>query len=171
MPLLLRPLCADDEATALLAHDELAADDFPFLLHCTDGEPWAEYTARLARIADGSDVPPQFVPADFLVGDLDGEIVGRVSLRHRLNEQLAEWGGHIGYAVRPAHRRRGHATAMLRLALARAQALGLDRVMVSCDDGNVASATVIERCGGALDALVEPTADHARIRRYWVPTA
>ncbi len=44
----------------------------------------------------------RFVPNTFLVADADGEIVGRVSIRHELNVYLAREGGHIGYCVLPA---------------------------------------------------------------------
>ncbi len=32
---------------------------------------------------------------------VDGEYVGRISIRHELTELLLTWGGHIGYSVRP----------------------------------------------------------------------
>ena len=64
----------------------------------------------------------------------------------------AHEGGHIGYAVRPAHRRRGYATEILRQSLIVARAVGVDGVLVTCDDDNVGSAAVIERCGGVLES-------------------
>jgi predicted acetyltransferase len=69
-------------------------------------------------------MPADRVPATFLVADVDGAIVGRVSIRHELNDHLTHFGGHIGYGVRPAHRRRGYATEILRqsLVIARAEA-------------------------------------------------
>ena len=66
----------------------------------------------------------------------------------------ASQGGHIGYAVRPAHRRRGYATEILRQSLIIARAVGVDRVLVTCDDTNVGSSAVIEACGGVLDDVV-----------------
>ena len=110
--LLLRPLTVADEAAARAAHEELAADDFAFLLaqRREEGaapETWAEYVARLEDQRHGRRLDPGFVPASFLVAEVDGVIVGRASVRHELNEFLAVWGGHIGYGVRPAYRRRG----------------------------------------------------------------
>lgn len=75
--------------------------------------------------------------------------LGRLSIRHYLKGWLVEYGGHIGYDVRPGAQ--GHATAMLGAALPIAAQLGIDRVLVSCDEDNVASRRVIESNGGLPD--------------------
>jgi predicted acetyltransferase len=107
------------------------------------------------------------VPATLLVAEVEGEIVGRVSIRHELNDTLLRVGGHIGYGVRPQHRRRGYATEMLRQSLIVAHSLGIDPVLVTCDEDNAGSMAVIERCGGLLEGTVEiPGAP--RKRRYWI---
>ena len=89
-----------------------------------------------------------WVPSTFLVADVGGEVVGRTSIRHELNDYLAALGGHIGSAVRPAYRGRGHAREILRQSLVIARAEG---VLVTCDDDNIASRRTIERVGGVLD--------------------
>ncbi len=76
-------------------------------------------------------------------------------------------GGHIGYAVRPGHRGRGYATAVLRQALVVARAEGVEQVLVTCEESNAASAAVITRCGGVLED-VHVDADGRRTRRYWI---
>lgn len=45
------------------------------------------------------------------------EVVGRVSIRHALNEFLAKVGGHIGYGVSTSHRRKDDATEILKKSL------------------------------------------------------
>lgn len=95
--------------------------------------------------------PPGFVPSTTL-WYLDGDTyLGRLAIRHRLTPPLLDWGGHIGYDVRPTARRRGHATAMLRAAVPMARALGIDAVLVTCDVDNIGSRKVIEACGGVFE--------------------
>lgn len=162
----LRPLRIDDEQQALQAHEELAADDFTFLLGWEPGRDWGGLVGEYEAQRCGLDLPGGFVPATFLVAEVDGEIVGRTSVRHELDEWLARFGGHIGYGVRPAHRRRGHATEILRQSLVVARAAGVDRALLTCDDDNVASAATIERCGGVLESVVQD--GEVAKRRYWI---
>ena len=150
--LTLRPLCEADEDEARRTHEELAADGFEFLLGgWHSGRAWADHLVTVERERTGVDLPEDRVPATFLVAELDGQLVGRVSIRHRLNDWLAAYGGHIGYGVRPAFRGRGIATELLRRSLdLAAELVEGDRVLLVCDDGNLASIRVIERCGGVL---------------------
>ncbi|MEU3349773.1 GNAT family N-acetyltransferase [Streptomyces sp. NPDC006700] len=96
----------------------------------------------------------------------DDTYLGAIDLRHYLNAFLLDVGGHIGYSVRPSFRRRGLATWALGAVLPEARALGLDRVLVTCDDDNIGSARGIERNGGVLEDV--RTTDAGGKRRYWI---
>jgi predicted acetyltransferase len=111
------------------------------------------------------------VPGTFLVGVVGDTIVGRLSLRHWLNDKLAAVGGHIGYGVRPSQRRRGYATEMLRRSLPLCAALGIERALVTCDVDNVGSRKVIERCGGELENITDNPEYAVQKRRYWIRTS
>lgn len=99
----------------------------------------------------------------------DGEVIGFVSFRHELTEWLREAGGHIGYAVRASRRRQGYARAALALALDRAREFGLDRALITCDEGNVGSYRTIEGAGGVLQDISDQSErGQGMMRRYWV---
>ncbi|MGK5496356.1 GNAT family N-acetyltransferase [Streptomyces sp. URMC 125] len=128
-------------------------------------EAFAEYVAAV-RADAGEDAPRPagHVPCTTLWW-VDGvTYLGRIAIRHRLNTFLLDYGGHIGYDVRASARRRGHATAMLRAALPVVRSLGIDPVLITCDDTNTASHRVIEKCGGVFED------QRGKKLRYWVAT-
>ena len=97
----------------------------------------------------------------------DSKIVGIIDIRHRLNEYLMDFGGHIGYGVRPTERRKGYATQMLALALKECRKLGLEKVLVTCGKKNLGSSGVIKKNGGVLEnEMTEPDGD--LLQRYWI---
>jgi len=143
------------------------------------GQEIAQYAGRWAEPAvfagyvswlreeslEDSPRPSGYVPSTTLWWVSGDEYLGRIAIRHRLTPHLRDFGGHIGYDVRPTARRRGHATAMLAAALPLAQALGIDPVLVTCDEDNVGSRKVIEANHGVLE-------DKRGVKlRYWVPAS
>jgi predicted acetyltransferase len=128
---------------------------------------FAEWLARLARYSDESKpVAADRVHATYwwiVEGDT---YLGAITLRYRLNAFLLRAGGHIGYGVRPSARGRGVATWALGAVLPAARARGLDRVLITCRDENLASARTIERNGGVLEDIRET--EFGATRRYWI---
>jgi predicted acetyltransferase len=132
----------------------------------TSEEGFGTFVSALrARRLEETLRPMGFVP-DTELWWVDGdEFLGRIGIRHRLTPALLEVGGHIGYHVRPTARRQGHATEMLRQALAIAPDLGIDPALITCDVDNVGSRRVIERNGGVLEDQRDGKL------RFWVSTA
>jgi predicted acetyltransferase len=162
----LRPLRDGDEAAFLSAVQVMAAEDFTFGFGHEPGMEWSAYLQMLDDHRHGLNLPDDLVPATFLVADVGGTIVGRASIRHELNDFLEREAGHIGYCVLPDHRRRGHATEILRQSLTIIRAIGVDRVLVFCDDDNVGSAAVIEGNGGELESVSRTGPSEPLKRRY-----
>jgi predicted acetyltransferase len=133
------------------------------------GDAYAEVAEKLKCWKTGKRLPADWVPAStfFLLGD--GIFLGRVSIRHQLNDFLKTYGGHIGYYIRADERGKGYGSEILRLALDEARRLGLARVLVTCDDeGNPASARIIEKNGGILADKVQNEGQPCLTRRYWI---
>lgn len=108
------------------------------------------------------------VPESIYWAILAGEVVGDISIRHRLNADLKIMGGHIGYDTRPAYRGRGVATSMLRQALPIAKSLGIESAMLTCNDTNLASIRVIEKNGGKLRETKPQFPGGPLKRYYWI---
>lgn len=114
-----------------------------------DPDGFADYVAALrADELEDTPRPEGFVPATMRWWVDGNQFLGRVHVRHRLNDFLRDVGGHIGYVVRPSARRQGHATAMLAAALPVAAEIGIADALVTCDPDNVGSRRVIEANGG-----------------------
>lgn len=170
--LILRPLLATDELSFRRAVDEFKEKepDWPFAFHFKESTEFAEYVRRLNCWTMGQKLPENFVPNTFLVGVVENRIIGRVSIRHELTDYLSKYGGHAGYGVVPSQRNRGYATQMLRLTLPIAAKLGIDRLLVTCDEDNVASRRVIEKTGGWLENVLKEPGTTVRKKRYWIET-
>lgn len=155
------------------AIEEFRRDDDPwdFALGYDESMTFPEYVWKNVKWSRGEELPSGFVPASFFVGVVDGVVVGRLSLRHELNDFLMRVGGHIGYGVRPSCRRRGYATSMLQQAIPLAAKVGLSRALITCDVGNIGSMTVIERCGGKLESITADPSLPIQRRRYWLPVS
>lgn len=102
----------------------------------------------------------------WLLDDRD-RVVGACNFRHRLNVNLLESGGHIGYGIRPSERKKGYASFLLGETLSVAREKGLGRVLVVCDHDNEASERTIRRNGGVLEDE-RTTGDGHRVKRFWI---
>ncbi|MDE6656448.1 MAG: GNAT family N-acetyltransferase [Anaeroplasmataceae bacterium] len=101
--------------------------------------------------------------------DQENRLLGLIQIRLELKGYLIEFGGHIGYCVRPSERRNGYAKTMLNLALDICKQMGLDKVLITCLEKNIASAKTIEACGGIFEKIVFDDKNYqAFMKRYWI---
>lgn len=99
---------------------------------------------------------------------VDGVYAGRVSIRHLLNDKLLKMGGHIGYDVIPSERKKGYGTELLKYALVKVKEMSLEKVLLTCDEDNVASRKIIEKCGGILENVVPAEGENVAKCRFWI---
>ncbi len=112
--------------------------------------------------------PPGFVCDTTYWAISQGEMVGRISVRHELNEFLSKVGGHIGYIVRPSARGQGVATEMLKQVLRAPVARSIGKLLLTCDEANLASERTILKCGGVFHSIVEVGSHRARKKHFWI---
>ena len=135
---------------------------------CIKADDFDDSVRRAKDHVRGIGLSEGWVPAStFWLVCQDG-IIGTCDLRHELNDFLRNYGGHIGYSIRPSQRRKGYGTKMLALALEKARALGIKRALITCDDDNIASARMIEKNGGKLQDKVMNEGHKVPTRRYWI---
>lgn len=102
---------------------------------------------------------------------VDGEkFIGRISVRHRLNDALMHIGGHIGYSIRPSERHKGYGSLALKLVLPKARELGIEKALLTCLKTNEASRRIIEKNGGVFENEVTKSEGLASLR-FWVSTS
>ncbi|MGN6714525.1 GNAT family N-acetyltransferase [Anaerocolumna jejuensis] len=140
-------------------HGSALLDKLPF-------EKWLEL---LENNASEETVSPDWVVSStFLaVRKWDNRIVGMLDIRHTLNEFLKNYGGHIGYGVRPRERGKGYAVQILQLGLAYCKTIGLEKVMLACYKDNAASSKTIVKCGGKLEREFVHS-DDKKVQVFWI---
>jgi predicted acetyltransferase len=132
-------------------------------------EPTETSEAFVARVLRAEvSLDPPHVPQTTYWATVDEIVVGHIGLRHRLNAELSEFGGHVGYTVRPSHRSRGFAKEMLRQVLQTPRAREIGKVLLTCAPDNVASNRTIRANGGVLERtiFVERIGRHTNL--YWI---
>jgi predicted acetyltransferase len=129
--------------------------------------PYDDWLLQLKNNSDEKTVNPEWVVSSTFFAIVDGEIIGMIDIRHTLNQFLQDYGGHIGYGVRPTERNKGYAIEMLRLGLAYCKKIALEKVMLTCYKENIASGRTIEKCGGVLEKEFLYS-DGKTVQAYWI---
>ena len=129
-----------------------------------------EYIRTSIEREDPKNVPKDLVPStQFLfVRESDNRLVGMLQVRHCFNDYLEKYAGHIGYSVRPSERRKGYAKEMLKAALPFCREIGLNRVLITCIDGNIGSEKTILASGGVYESTVYEPNDNVDLKRFWI---
>lgn len=129
-----------------------------------DYSQWLDLLDRWERGDGIGEAVPQTL---FLLKDPENRILGAAALRPYLNKTNILDGGHLGYGIFPAYRGRGLGNVLLKLSLEKLRAMGVQRVLVTCDDQNLLSRKVIQRGGGILENIVLDE-EGVPVRRYWI---
>jgi len=120
-----------------------------------------EWLKSINEIEQGKN--EKLVPSTYYLILSDEEVVGTISMRHYLTKDLEEFGGHIGYSIKPSARRKGYAKEALRLVLDLYKDKS-DEILIMCEDDNIASNKTILANGGILINQIEKFG--LKINRY-----
>ena len=128
-------------------------------------EDWLE---ELNKRSCEDTVPEGLVPSSTYLGirEKDNYIVGMIDIRHYLNEYLTQVGGNIGYSVRKTERNKGYAKQMLKLALEKCKELKIKKVLITCDEDNIASEKVILSANAKFEDI--RNVDGENKKRFWI---
>lgn len=129
-----------------------------------------EYIQVCKDYEDPEKIPSHLVPATqfFFVRKSDNKLVGMIQVRHFFNDYLEKYSGHIGYSVRPSERCKGYAKEMLKTALPFCREIGIDKVLIACVDGNIASEKTILANGGVYESTVYDPNKNRNLKRFWI---
>lgn len=129
-----------------------------------------EYIKICAEYEDPEKVPSHLVTATqfFFIRKSDNKLVGMIQVRHRFNDYLEKYAGNIGYSVRPSERRKGYAKEMLEMVLPFCRKVGIDKVMITCIDGNIGSEKTILANGGIYESTIHEPNSNRNLKRFWI---
>lgn len=163
---LAKPNIEYEEEFTDMAHEwAMCGDDAPWYMQAHSD--FLKMLSRLEGFSRGVGLPDGFVRnSTYWLLRGDRKVLGALNLRHSLNDFFLNFGGQIGYGIRPTERGKGYGKEILRLGLVEAKKLGLERVLVCCFSDNIASARVIEANGGVLEDKRE--CEGKKIYRYWI---
>lgn len=103
----------------------------------------------------------------FIIRKSDNRIIGSINVRWNLTEEMKQFGGNIGYGIRPTERRKGYNKINLYLGLIEVQKLGLDKVMLVCEINNLGSSRTMQSLGGMLERIEVDPYDGLLTSVYW----
>ena len=128
-----------------------------FIKKCRDYE-------NIETLPEGRVQATQFL----FVRKADNCIVGMLQVGHYFNDYLERFGGHIGYSVRPSERQKGYAKEMLKMSLPYCREVGIERVLVTCIESNIASENTILANGGIYESTVYEPTEKVNLKRFWI---
>lgn len=133
------------------------ADPMEYIKKCMDYE-------SPETLPEGRVIATQFL----FVREEDNRLVGMIQVRHYFNDYLSKYGGNIGYSIRPSERQKGYAKAMLGAVLPFCREIKLEKILITCNDNNIASEKTIISNGGIYESTVYEPDENINLKRFWI---
>ncbi len=115
---------------------------------------------KISQKYKGDDELLPFYYYDIFVGDT---AVGKISIRIGSNYH-SYYNGNIGYEIDKEYRGNNYSYKACKLVLQVAKVHGMNELILTCDESNVASYKTIEKLGAELIEIVKPPEDYFAYR-------
>lgn len=144
------------------------ANEAGFLQEIGNPHNTSEYIAFTQDHERGKNLPKDWMPySTYWLMDND-EFIGELRIRPALTEHLRNIGGQIGYTIKPSKRKKGYGKKILELAIPKAKGLGLKKILITCDETNLASKKIIEANGGVFEKTNKQGKGKPKKLLYWI---
>lgn len=162
----IRKLDVSDEAAYRAYQTALENDDNPFITTREIGD--FKTFVENSRAQETQTTNPDYSTMTTYYAFVNGAIAGRINCRWQLEKgNLVIMAGHIGYQTTPAFRRQGIMTRLLSFALEQYAKRGINPVLITACEDNIASRRTIEKAGSILENSIDLEAGH-RLAHYWI---
>lgn len=162
----IRKLDVNDEAAYRAYQTSLENDDNPFITTREVGD--FKTFVENSRAQETQTINPDYSTMTTYYAFLNGKIAAFIFCRWQLEKgNLATIGRHIGYQTSPKFRRQGIMTRLLSFVLEKYAKRGINPVLITAREDNIASRRTIEKAGGILENIIDLEDGH-RLARYWI---
>ena len=129
---------------------------------------FSSWLTQMKNRKSGTNLPKGYVRENFYLCYENEKLIGVFSLKFELTEYLFNFGGHIGYAVRPSMRNQGWATKILKQGLEVARDYKFKKLLVVVDEDNLPSIHVVLHNKGMLENTVYDSKEDVYVKRFWI---
>lgn len=129
-------------------------------LHNFDTISDGEITLNISRKYQGDDELLPFYYYDVCIGNI---AIGKISVRIGSNYH-SYYNGNIGYEIDKEYRGSNYAYKACKLVLQVAKSHGMNELILTCDESNIASYKTIEKLKAELIEIAKPPKDYFAYR-------
>ena len=133
--------------------------------YLNDYEGWlSKLEEDYTREANEDNVPARTY---FFIRIDDNKIIGMANIRTKLNKEFMDYGGNIGYCIRPSERRNGYNKINLYLALKICKEYKIETALLHAHKDNPASWRTMESLGATLIAEKEAELEECCVIKHY----
>lgn len=125
---------------------------------------WINWTKKLSNYE--YNVLPYVHSLQFLTINENDKLIGMVDIRLDTNDYILNYGGQLGYSIRPSERNKGYGKNQFHLAINKCKTLGFEQIIITCNKTNIPSKKIIKSKKGILINTINEKTSNDLIERY-----